>query len=164
MADFFIAHQELFVTLTLGTFVFALVAIIMAITTLVRTQKILTTTKVLFRGKKGIDLENVILRHDKQLATFDEEIQELFNIANAINNHARKSLHKIGLVRFNPFGERAGNQSFALALLNSRGDGVVLSSLHTREGTRIYSKQIIKGQVINNELTHEEQEAIANAR
>ena len=40
---------------------------------------------------------------------------------------------RVGLNRFNPFeGDTGGNQSFALALLDGRGDGFVVSSLHAR--------------------------------
>ena len=120
--------------------------------------------KILFAGKKGVDLENIILSNNKKIVSLDTEIQELFNISNTINKQSHKALHKVGLIRFNPFGERAGNQSFALALLNSNGDGITLSSLHTREGTRLYTKQILKGQPINNELTQEERDALNTAK
>ena len=42
------------------------------------------------------------------------------------------SFGRVGLVRFNPFEDTGGNQSFALALLDGRGDGFVVSSLHSR--------------------------------
>jgi hypothetical protein len=52
----------------------------------------------------------------------------------------------LGLVRFDAFDDTAGGQSFALALLDDRADGVVLSSLHSRQATRIYVKRIVAGQ------------------
>ena len=52
---------------------------------------------------------------------------------------------RIGLVRFNPFEDTGGNQSFALALLDQAGDGFVVSSLHARAGTRVYGKAVAKG-------------------
>ena len=52
---------------------------------------------------------------------------------------------RIGLVRFNPFEDTGGNQSFALALLDGHGDGFVVSSLHARAGTRVYAKAIAGG-------------------
>ena len=57
----------------------------------------------------------------------------------------RRSFQRVGLVRYNPFEETGGNQSFALALLDAAGDGWVLSSLHAREGTRVYAKSITGG-------------------
>ena len=58
---------------------------------------------------------------------------------------SRKAFSRVGLVRYNPFEETGGNQSFALALLDASGDGWVLSSLHARSGTRVYAKAIAGG-------------------
>ncbi len=57
----------------------------------------------------------------------------------------RKAIQRTGLVRYNPFEDTGGNQSFAVALLDANGDGVVVSSLHARNGTRIYAKAIAGG-------------------
>ena len=54
-------------------------------------------------------------------------------------------MQKVGLVRYNPFEETGGNQSFALAMLDADGDGWVLSSLHARSGTRVYAKAVSAG-------------------
>jgi hypothetical protein len=75
----------------------------------------------------------------------------------------QKSIHKVGIIRFNPFKDIGGDQSFALALLDGKNSGIVISSLHTREGTRIYSKPIIKGESEKYTLTEEEKQAIKTA-
>ncbi len=164
MTEFFSTHQNLFAILTIVTFVLSLITIVITILLVITTKKLRATTKALFAGKKGVDLEEVILQNNTKISELDTEIQELFNISNTIHKQAHKSLHKVGLIRFNPFGERAGNQSFAVAFLNSADDGILISSLHTREGTRVYTKQIKEGQPVNNELTQEEKNVITNAQ
>jgi hypothetical protein len=72
---------------------------------------------------------------------------------------AKRSLQRTGIVRFNPFEETGGNQSFALTLLDERGDGFVVSSLHARSGTRIYAKAVTRGQA-ETALSGEETEAL----
>lgn len=146
------------------TFIMAISALTAAIITLRRAKRTQAMIDIIFEGKKAKDLEEIIVHNNQKLKDFDTEIQELFNISNAINIQANKGLHKIGLVRFNPFQDYTGNQSFALALLNSKKNGLILSSIHTREGTRIYVKEIQDGIPINNELTNEEQEAISSAK
>ncbi len=74
----------------------------------------------------------------------------------------RKAFQRLGLVRYNPFEETGGNQSFALALLDAKGDGWVLSSLHARSGTRIYAKTISAGRA-DAALSEEETAAIRQA-
>jgi predicted PurR-regulated permease PerM len=163
MSDFFTSYQPFFAILLIITCVLSVLALIISIVNTVRIKQIREQTKTFFAGKNGADLEEILTHNNQKLIAFDKEIQELFNISNTINKQAHKGLHKLGIVRFNPFGERAGNQSFALALLNSNDNGFVLSSLHTREGTRIYTKQITKGVPVDNELTEEEKEAIQQA-
>jgi hypothetical protein len=74
----------------------------------------------------------------------------------------RRSFQRVGIVRFNPFEDTGGNQSFAMALLDAAGDGWVLSSLHARSGTRVYAKSITGGRS-DAELSAEETAAIKQA-
>lgn len=69
----------------------------------------------------------------------------------------------IYLVRFNPFEELGGDQSFILVLLDSHLNGVVITSLHAKETTRLYAKPIKDGQAFNVVLSKEEKIALAKA-
>jgi hypothetical protein len=80
----------------------------------------------------------------------------------ALEAAQRRSFQRVGLVRYNPFEETGGNQSFALALLDAAGDGWVLSSLHARSGTRVYAKGITAGRT-DAGLSDEETAAIKQA-
>ena len=72
-------------------------------------------------------------------------------------------LQKVGFLRFNPFTDTGGNQSFILSLLDENGTGVVISSLHSRENTRIYAKAIDKGQCPDQVLSKEERLVIRDS-
>lgn len=137
--------------------------VILNVKTLLKVKKINEKTKSFLSGKNGKDLEGLILDHVKSIESMDNDIQELFKASNKLYSLAQKGLNKIGLIRFNPFKDLGGDQSFALALLNGKNNGVVISSLHTREGTRIYSKSIKNGKSEKHTLTTEEQEAIKKA-
>ena len=69
---------------------------------------------------------------------------------------------KINITRFNPFENVGGNQSFILTILDQANSGVILTSLHNRDLTRIYAKSIKNGQTENNTLSKEEKLAIVN--
>ena len=73
----------------------------------------------------------------------DKQIE--FARGKALEAQGRKAVQRVGLVRFNPFEDTGSNQSFALALLDGHGDGFIVSSLHSRNGTRIYAKSIARG-------------------
>ena len=119
-------------------------------------------SKELFKGSNARDLEEIICRQIKDSRGISKEIKKLAGKNKTTYDLALKSVHKVGVVRFNPFDEVGGNQSFAIALLNDSGDGVTISSLFGREGTRVYAKGI-KNKESEYKLSGEEKEAINKA-
>ena len=87
------------------------------------------------------------------------ELDELAARMAVLEGAQRKAFQRVGLVRYNPFEETGGNQSFALALLDQQGDGFVISSLHARAGTRVYGKAVARG-TSETTLSAEESEAL----
>lgn len=75
----------------------------------------------------------------------------------------KKHLQKIGFKRYNPFTDTGGDQSFTTAILDDFGDGIMISSLHSRENTRLYAKKVDGGKVTTQSLSSEEQEVIKQA-
>ena len=80
-----------------------------------------------------------------------------------VDDATKSHLQKMGFVRFNPFNDTGGDQSFCLAILNGHDTGIVISSLHSREQTRIYAKRIVAGKTEGVELSREEAEALNRA-
>jgi hypothetical protein len=74
-----------------------------------------------------------------------------------------RSLQQVGLVRYQAYHDVGGDHSFALALLDSSGSGVVLNSLYHRDRCRVYAKPVSDWRSAIT-LTDEEQEAIERAR
>ena len=119
---------------------------------------------VVFAGKQAKDLETVILEQKKGIEDLDKEIQELYDISNRLYQLGEESVHKTEVMRFNPFKEVGGNHSFAVAFLNGHDTGFVISSLHTREGTRMYAKPIEGGKESKDyPLTEEERQTVLAA-
>ena len=75
----------------------------------------------------------------------------------------KKAVTKVGMVRFNPFGEIGGDQSFSLAFLDGEDSGVVITSHYGKDVQRIYAKPIKEGKS-EYSLSTEEKEAIAQAK
>jgi hypothetical protein len=80
----------------------------------------------------------------------------------AINNKLKKSIRGLETIRFNPFSDQGSNQSFAIGMLDEEGNGVVLSSLYSRERMSIFAKPI-KNNKSEYELSTEEKEALKKA-
>lgn len=146
-----------------GAIIVALALLIWNIFLHLNVGRIRKNQQKLFLGKNGADLEKTILEHAKNIKELDRDIQDLYGISNQIHNLAKKSVHKVGIVRFNPFKDLGGDQSFSVAFLDGENSGVVISALHSREGNRIYSKPVEKRKAVKYPLTDEEQEAIKRA-
>ncbi len=78
-------------------------------------------------------------------------------------NRDLAQIQKVALVRYNPYEDTGGDMSFSVALLNGLGSGVVLTSLHSRAGTRIFAKEVIAGKQGKHEFSKEEQEVVKKA-
>ena len=113
-------------------------------------------------GSASLSLGEVIARQGERLESVREQTEALRLSVSALDASVTNSVQNVGLVRFNPFQETGGDQSFALALLDKRGDGVVISSLHSRTSTRFYARPI-KGSAAQSSLSEEEAEAVQQA-
>ncbi len=118
---------------------------------------------MLTRGSDGESLEAVMGAHLETVHQVGRDLDELTARTAVLESSARHHFSRSGLVRFNPFPDTGGNQSFALALLDESEGGFVVSSLHSRTGTRIYAKSVVGGKA-EVSLSTEETEALDQAR
>jgi Protein of unknown function (DUF4446) len=86
-------------------------------------------------------------------------LEELNSLHAELELRSRGSLQHVGMVRFNPFEDTGSDQSFAIALLDDRRNGLVISSLHGRTTTRVFAKPVEDGSS-RHTLSDEESEAI----
>lgn len=119
--------------------------------------------KRLVKGSRGSDLKTVLEHLLASQEKLKEELKKVEGEVVILRNKSQFSIQKVGLVRFSPYQDTGGNQSFTLALLNEKDSGVVILSLHNREGTRIYIKPIVDG-ASKIELSSEEKRALDEAR
>ena len=113
----------------------------------------------LTQGSDESSLEAVLGSHLERVKQVVSDVDRVAARTAAVERDLQGSLGRVGLVRFNPFDDTGGNQSFALAMLDGRGDGFVVSSLHARAGTRVYAKAIAGG-TSEAALSDEEGEAV----
>jgi hypothetical protein len=112
--------------------------------------------------KQGLkELLEGILNNQQNLYAQTNHLQQALNELAA---DGKLHIQKIGLVRFNPFSDTGGSQSFTLALLDGHDNGLVMTSLYARTGNRWYVKEVIAGKGKEYELSKEEQNAIHKAQ
>lgn len=106
------------------------------------------------------DVLNKLLNNHEQLRL---EVKQVQTRTKEIQSNDLSHIQRIGVVRFNPFADTGGNQSFTLALLDGTNSGIVITSLYARGGGRWYSKEVASGKGKHMVLSREEEEAIARA-
>jgi hypothetical protein len=139
----------------------AILAWVLAVTAR-RSRRLEAQLGSLTRGDDGTSLTDVLEAHLDKVYAVARRQDELDARAAALEERARHTLQGISLVRFNNFDDTGGNQSFALALADPEANGVVLSSLHARNQTRVYGKVVARG-VAEGALSAEEGEALRDA-
>ena len=145
-----------------GLLIAIVVLFVLAFWVLGRVRSIDSRLRGLTRGEGGGSLEAVLDAHLDKVYAVARQVDELEIRTAVLEAASRKAFSRVGLVRYNPFEETGGNQSFAMALLDANGDGWVLSSLHARSGTRVYAKAIAGGRS-ETALSEEESAALRQA-
>jgi len=108
------------------------------------------------------DLEQILVDQNRGITQINKDLTALEESLSNLYTANVKNIQKIGFVKFNPFDNSGGNISFSLAMLDASDNGVVISSLHGREGTRMYAKSITNAKS-ETMLTEEEIDAIKKA-
>lgn len=117
----------------------------------------------LTKGLEVTDLKKILEKVLTKEVGNENRIGELIKKVTVLEIDGKDHVQKIGLIRYNPFKELGGDHSFSLAILDGKDNGVVVTSLHTRDRTRIYMKEI-KSAKSDTELSVEEKKALLRAK
>ena len=150
---------------TMNTVIMILL-IILSVWSVILTWLYYRQQKFLISITQGIskkDLKTILHNISGTLKAVGKEIERIDGSIVNLQNEAAHHIQKIGFVRFNPYSDTGGDQSFCLCLLNENNDGVLFTSLHSREQTRIYAKPIAKGQSEGIQFSKEETDAYNQA-
>src|SRR5215213_4396699 len=146
-------------TVAVAAFVVALIALVLVVLIGLRGWR---------RGRRrppkmdASELGPAVERALRRLDELAKRVEALDGRMPVVEEQGRRAMQRVGVVRFNPFEDTGGNQSFALALLDSKSDGIVISSLHSRQQSRLYLKAIVGGKC-ETALSNEEAEALHRA-
>jgi hypothetical protein len=136
----------------------ALLALVFSIIMHIRVSKI-------FRSASSTDIEKLLKLHTKTLEDFITFKAEASGYLKSLDNRIKKKMANAATVRFNPFqGEGVGgNQSFSVCLADEEGNGVVITSMHTRERTNVFAKPL-QNWKSEHKLSEEEIQAVTKQK
>lgn len=117
----------------------------------------------LFQGNDAKSLESIIYDMQSRLNAHNahavKNTNDIYNLANRLKTRIRN----VSTIRFKPFEDAGSNQSFAIAIVDDNQDGVILSSLYTRERMSVFAKPVKNGKS-EYELTNEERNVLESAK
>lgn len=148
--------------MTIGLILISLVAVALAVTAHLQLRTLAARFTATLGGQSAESLESTLTAHMARVSQVDKRLGELEREYDRLSISGGLASQKISVVRFNPFGDTGGDQSFSLAVLDSHDSGYVLSSIHGRQGTRVYVKPVDFGKS-KYQLSAEEEQALSQA-
>jgi hypothetical protein len=141
----------------------ALIALLTALLLARALRRLRADQRVVLGGSAAQDLVTHAAELDRGFGSLNDYVADVSSRLDARLTAAEERLEGAiafhGLVRYDAYNEMSGRQSTSIALLDSRGSGIVLSSIHHRDQARLYAKQIVNGRG-QLELSPEEEEAV----
>ena len=118
----------------------------------------------LSKGVSSKSLKTILEELVSDVNVSKKDIEYLKDYSLKLEKEGLLHIQKVGLVRFNPFKDTGGDQSFILSLVDGNDTGVIISGLYSRTGTRWYAKKVKEGKSTDHELSEEEEKALREAR
>lgn len=127
-------------------------------------RRMVRNYSVFTEGVHKKTLEDVLTNMVKEQKITKKDLAFLSDRCDNIERDGLLHIQKIGLLRFNPFKDTGGDQSFILSLINAVDTGVVITALYSRSGTRWYAKKVVKGKGFEHELSEDEKKSLRMAK
>lgn len=118
----------------------------------------------LTRGVTKHGLQEILETLVSELGGIKRRTSDVERVVRTLVSEGEMHYQHIGVVRFNPFADTGGAQSFTIALLDAKSNGIVMTSLYGRSGNRWYVKEVALGKGKDVELSKEEHTAIEKAK
>lgn len=154
--------MDMMLYLMIGVGVLSLICIILLIIVLCKLKNQKRRIDALTRGKDTESLEDVLVNFFERIENLEEGEEITRAALGAIKDNLKKTYQKKGLVKYDAFREMSGALSYSLALLDKENNGVLISSMYSREGCYTYAKDVKDG-VCDINLSEEEAEALKQA-
>jgi Protein of unknown function (DUF4446) len=114
-------------------------------------------------GSNAQNLEGVLASDRKKAQELTEENIKLNSRLDIAEKKLSQSVRSVQTIRFNPFADQGSNQSFATALVDETGSGVIMSSLYARDRVSVFAKPVANF-TSTYELTVEEKQALEQSK
>lgn len=159
ISEWLVAYFDIIAVMLILSYCLGIIVFILIISRLNRLSK---QYKKLMRGADGKNIEEIVFAQTKTVEEAQDKIALFNSRLSELDKYTQQSVQKVELIRFNAFQDVGGDLSFAVALLNAKNDGIVISSIYGRDDARTYAKTIKNGQPLY-PLSKEEEKVLEMA-
>ena len=154
--------EQLTFYIMIGLSGITLLSIILLIISLCKLKKLRRRVDALTRGKDTESMEDIMLNFFERIESLENHEKDVDADIKLIKETLKNTYQKTALVKYDAFREMSGALSYSLALLDQKNDGIIISSMYSREGCYTYAKDVVNGECKIN-LSEEETEALKQA-
>jgi len=158
----YLTQEQLMFGVAIALSIVCIITSILLIITLCKLKKLKRRVDALTRGKDAESMEDSILNFFERIECLEDAEKKMHKDIRDIKENLKITYQKTGLVKYDAFREMSGALSYSLALLDKENNGILISSMYSREGCYTYAKDIVNGECKIN-LSDEEQEALKQA-
>ncbi|NLK20594.1 MAG: DUF4446 family protein [Epulopiscium sp.] len=149
--------------ITIGLGIFSIILFISIIILSIKLNKLQDKYEYFMGGGSAKPLEALLMDYISKVSSVEEENERIIEAYKVMRRDIDNCIQKVGIVRYNAFGDAGGELCYAIALLDEHDDGIVINGIHSRENSYTYAKPIEKGRC-NYALSAEEEQAIQKAQ
>ena len=154
--------EQLILIAAIALAVVCVMALIVMIITLCKLKKLRRRVDALTRGKDAESMEDQMLDFFERIECLEDAEKKMHRDIREIKDNLKITYQKTALVKYDAFREMSGALSYSLALLDKQNNGVLITSMYSREGCYTYAKEIVNGESKIN-LSDEETECLKQA-
>ena len=158
----YFTQEQLMFGVAIALSVVCIITSILLIITLCKLKKLKRRVDALTRGKDAETMEDSILEFFERIESLEDAESKMHRDIREIKENLKITYQKSALVKYDAFREMSGALSYSLALLDKQNNGVIISSMYSREGCYTYAKDVLNGECKIN-LSDEEAEALKQA-
>lgn len=149
-------ENTIFMIISGSATLIAIISIILSIRIYTKYEKLLN------KLGEGKDFSKMLSNYISQVNDLNKRDDQIIEFCNNINKELSQCIRKIGICRYNAFGNTKNELSFAIALLDRENNGIIINSIYGQDNSNVYSKSVIKGKT-KYKISEEEEEALNKA-
>ena len=139
----------------------AAAALVFAVFSLLKLRRVRAGQMTVLADGKA-DLVDFAVSLQARIDDLRKAVDEIASALTRVDKRFDGALTNVALIRYDAYGDRGGQQSATVAMLDSSRSGIVLSAIQGRDFARIYLKELDRGNCAIT-LSPEEEEAVRRA-